>query len=144
MKNNSLFGKTMENVRGRMEMRLCQTARKLRTYSSKPLFQSCKVFGTNLVGVQLLKEEVSETSIGQYIKTQYIKIDFMFRYYWISLYISGKPSSIFQSWSCISFVTNTWPITESVSKGPLRSLVAILIAFSSKFEEFRYPISSQL
>jgi len=59
LKNNSLFGKTMENVRGRMNMRLCQTAEKLRTYTSKPLFQSCKVFGPELVGVQLLKEEVS-------------------------------------------------------------------------------------
>jgi hypothetical protein len=58
LKNNSLFGKTMENVRGRMDMRLCQTAEKMRTYTSKPLFQSCKVFGPDLVGVQILKKEV--------------------------------------------------------------------------------------
>ena len=57
-KNNSLFGKTMENVRGRMDMRLCQTAEKLMTYTSKTLFQSCTVFGQDLVGVQLLKGEV--------------------------------------------------------------------------------------
>ncbi len=59
LKNNSLYGKTMENVRGRMDMRLCQTVEKMKTYTSKPLFQGCKVFGPNLVGVQLLKTEVS-------------------------------------------------------------------------------------
>jgi hypothetical protein len=58
LKNNSLFGKTMENVRCRMDMRLCQTAERLRTYSSKPLFKSVKMFSPELVGVQLLKEEV--------------------------------------------------------------------------------------
>ena len=59
LKNNSLFGKTMENVRGRMNMRLCQTPEKMRTYTSKPLFQMCKVFGKELVWVQLIKKEVS-------------------------------------------------------------------------------------
>ena len=56
-KNNSLFAKSMENVRGRMDMRLCQTAERMMTYTSKPLFLSCTVFGQDLVGVQLLKEE---------------------------------------------------------------------------------------
>lgn len=50
-------GKTVENIRGRLNMRLCQTAERLRTYASRPLFQSVKVFGPDLVGVQLLKEE---------------------------------------------------------------------------------------
>ena len=48
----------MENVRGRMDMRLCQTAERLRTYTSKTLFQNCMVFGPDLVGIQLLKEEI--------------------------------------------------------------------------------------
>jgi hypothetical protein len=56
--NVCVIGKTMESVRGRMEMRLCNTAEKLRTYTSRPLFTTCKVFGEELVGVQLMKEEV--------------------------------------------------------------------------------------
>ena len=60
LKNNSLYGKTVENVRGRMNMRLCNTAEKLRKYTSKALFQSCKMFGPDLVGVQLHKEEVND------------------------------------------------------------------------------------
>jgi hypothetical protein len=58
LKNNSLYGKTVENVKGRTNMRLCNTVKKFVTYTSRPLFQKCKVFGPDLVGVQLLKEEV--------------------------------------------------------------------------------------
>jgi hypothetical protein len=48
----------MENVRGRMNMKLCTSGEKMCKYTSNPLFQSCKKFGPNLVGIQLLKEEV--------------------------------------------------------------------------------------
>jgi hypothetical protein len=58
LKNNSLYGKTVENVRGRLQMRLCNSQRKVETYASRPLFQACKKFGPNLVGIQLLHEEV--------------------------------------------------------------------------------------
>ena len=55
LKNNSLFGKTMENVRNRISFRLCNTAEKLVTYSSRPLFLSATRFSEDLVGVELLK-----------------------------------------------------------------------------------------
>jgi hypothetical protein len=58
LKNNSLYGKTVESVRGRLNMRLCNTTQKVETYASRPLFQSCKIFGPSLVGMLLLKEEV--------------------------------------------------------------------------------------
>lgn len=58
LKNNALFGKTMENVRERMDMRLCNTKKRLITYTSKPLYQRSLYFSESLVGVQLLKDHV--------------------------------------------------------------------------------------
>ena len=58
LKNNSLYGKTMENVRGRMDLRLCQTREKFQTSSSKALCRGYKHFSEDLAGVELLKEEV--------------------------------------------------------------------------------------
>ena len=55
LKNNSLFGKTMENVRNRIDYRLCNTMEKFMTYTSKPLFLSATRFSEDLVGVELLK-----------------------------------------------------------------------------------------
>ena len=48
----------MEYVCGRMDMRLCQTEEKFRTYNSRALCRGYHVFGPELVGVELLKSEV--------------------------------------------------------------------------------------
>ena len=58
LKNNSLFGKTMENVRRRIDFRLCNTPEKFQTYTSRPLFLSATRFTEDLVGVELLKGKV--------------------------------------------------------------------------------------
>ena len=55
LKNNSLFGKTMENVCNRKDYRLCNTVEKLMAYTSKPLFLSATRFSEDLVRVELLK-----------------------------------------------------------------------------------------
>ena len=48
----------MENVRNRIEYRLCNTPEKLTTYASRPLFLSATRFSEDLVGVELLKTKV--------------------------------------------------------------------------------------
>ena len=39
LKNNSLYGKTVENLRKRYDIRLCNSAAKLMTYASRPYFK---------------------------------------------------------------------------------------------------------
>jgi hypothetical protein len=58
-KNNSLFGKTMENVRKRMKFRLCTNEENLVSLASRPEFLSSTIFTDRLVGVHLSKEQVS-------------------------------------------------------------------------------------
>ena len=58
LKNNSLFGKTMENIRNRMDFRLCQTEQRLTMYSSRPSFAGSIIFNENLVGVHVQKETI--------------------------------------------------------------------------------------
>ena len=58
LKNNALFGKTMENVRKRLKFRLCTTKETLMTYSSRAEFKSSVVFNENLIGVHLSKDQV--------------------------------------------------------------------------------------
>jgi hypothetical protein len=50
LKNNSLYGKTMENIRHRMDFRLCQTEERLTMYSSRPSFAGHVIFNEDLVG----------------------------------------------------------------------------------------------
>ena len=49
--NNSVFGKTMENLRKRVDVRLVTNEKKLDKLTSKPTFVSSKIFNENLMAV---------------------------------------------------------------------------------------------
>ena len=55
--NNSVFGKTMENLRKRCNVQLVTDEKKLNKITSKPTFVSHKIFDENLVGVNMKKGE---------------------------------------------------------------------------------------
>ena len=54
--NNSVFGKTMENIRKRVDVRLVTDEKKLLKLTSKPTYVSSKIFNENLVAVHKIKE----------------------------------------------------------------------------------------
>ena len=57
--NNSVFGKTMENIRKRVDVRLVTDDKKLLKMASKPTFVCSKIFNENLVAVHKIKETVT-------------------------------------------------------------------------------------
>jgi len=58
LKNNALYGTTVENLRKRNDLRLCNTDRKLVTYASKPTFKRSKVICQDLVAAMLSKDTI--------------------------------------------------------------------------------------
>ena len=57
--NNSVFGKTMENIRNRVDVKLVNTKEKLRKLVAKPNFRSLKIFSENLVSVHMKKTSLT-------------------------------------------------------------------------------------
>ena len=57
--NNSVFGKTMENLRKRVDVRLVTDENKLLKLTSKPTYVSSKIFNENLVAVHKIKETLT-------------------------------------------------------------------------------------
>ena len=57
--NNSVFGKTMENIRKRVDVRLVTCKEKLLKLASKPTYVSSKIFNENLVAVHKIKETLT-------------------------------------------------------------------------------------
>ena len=51
--NNSVFGKTMENVRSRKDIKLVSNKDKARKYAAKPNFHHLKIFSENLVAMHM-------------------------------------------------------------------------------------------
>ena len=56
--NNSVFGKTMENIRKRVDVRLITDEKKLLKYASKPTYVSSKIFNKDLVAIHKIKEQI--------------------------------------------------------------------------------------
>ena len=57
--NNSVFGKTMENLRKRVDVRLVTDEKKLDKLTSKPTYVSSKIFNENLMAVHKIKEALT-------------------------------------------------------------------------------------
>ena len=57
--NNSVFGKTMENIRKRVDVRLVTDEKKLLKMTSKPTYVNSKIFNENLVAVHKIKETLT-------------------------------------------------------------------------------------
>lgn len=54
--NNSVFGKTMEIIRKRVDVRLVMGEKHVLILTSKPTFVSSKIFNENVVAVHKVKE----------------------------------------------------------------------------------------
>ena len=57
--NNSVFGKTMENLRKRVDIRLVTDEKKLDKLTSKPTYVSSKIFNENLMAAHKIKEALT-------------------------------------------------------------------------------------
>ena len=57
--NNSDFGKTMENLRRRVDVRLVTDEKKLDKLTSKPTYVSSKIFNENPMAVHKIKEALT-------------------------------------------------------------------------------------
>ena len=56
--NNAVFGKTMENLRKRQNIKLMTNENKLNKYITKPGFLNLKIFNETLVAIHTVKEKL--------------------------------------------------------------------------------------
>ena len=83
--NNSVFGKTMENIRNRVNVKLVNTGEQFKKLTAKPNYDSRKIFNENLVSVHMKKTSLTMNkpvylgmSILDLSKT--VMYDFHYRY----------------------------------------------------------------
>ena len=74
--NNAVFGKTMENVRNHVDVKLLTKwdgRYGVEAMIAKPNFHSRSVFAENLIAVELRKLEVRQTGLRGYVYTRHIE-----------------------------------------------------------------------
>ena len=84
--NNGVFGKTMENIRKQVDVRLVTDEKKLLKLTSKPTYVSSKIFNENLVAVHKIKETLTlnrPAYVGMCILdlSKTLMYDFHYKYY---------------------------------------------------------------
>ena len=57
--NNSVFGKTMENIRNRVNIKLVDAGEQFKKLAAKPNYESRKIFNENLVSVHMKKTSLT-------------------------------------------------------------------------------------
>ena len=53
--NNSVFGKTMEHIRNRVDIKLVNDKKQAEKLSAKPNFNHCNIFSEDLVAIHMKK-----------------------------------------------------------------------------------------
>ena len=53
--NNAVYGKTMENLRNRIDVKLVNNGKDYLKFTSKPSYMSHKILGNDLVAIQKAK-----------------------------------------------------------------------------------------
>lgn len=100
--NNSVFGKTMENIRKRVDVRLVTHEKKLLKLTSKPTYVSCKIFNENLVAVHKIKETIT-LNRPAYVGMSILDLSKTFHYKYIKKNYGEKAMLLFTDTDSLTY-----------------------------------------
>ena len=104
--NNSVFGKTMENLRKRVDVKLVTDEKKLTKLASKPTYVSSKIFNENLVAVHKIKETLTLNGpayVGMCIQYLNKTLMYDFRYKYIKKKYGDKAKLLFTDTDSLAY-----------------------------------------
>ena len=116
--NNSVFGKTMENIRNRVDVKLVNTEEKLRKLVAKPNFRSRKIFSENLVSVHMKKTSltmVKPVYLGMCILDLSKTIMYDFHYNYIKSKYGDKAKLLFSDTDSLMYEIQTEDFYKDIS-----------------------------
>ena len=108
--NNSVFGKTMENIRKRVDVRLVTSKEKLLKLASKPTYVSSKIFNENLVAVHKIKETLTMNRpayVGACILDMSKTLIYDFHYNYIKHKYDNKAKLLFTDTESLTYEIET-------------------------------------
>ena len=131
--NNSVFGKTMENIRKRVDVRLVTSKEKLLKLASKPTYVSSKIFNENLVAVHKIKETLTMNRpayVGMCILDLSKTLMYDFHYNYIKHKYGNKAKLLFTDTDSLTYEIETKDAYKDFFKD------------KSKFDNSDYPENS--
>ena len=117
--NNSVYGKTIENLRKRVNVSLITDPTKLLKHCSKPTFVSCKIFNENLVAVHKIKESLTLNKphyVGMSILDISKTLMYDFHYNYIKEKCGNKAELLFTDTDSLTYNIKTDDVYEDFWK----------------------------
>ena len=118
--NNSVFGKTMENIRNRVDVKLVNTKEKLKKLVAKPNLKSPpKIFSENLVSVHLKKTSLTMDKpvyLGMCILDLSKTIMYDFHYNYIKPKYGAKAKLLFTDTDSLMYEIETEDFYKDISE----------------------------
>ena len=116
--NNSVFGKTIENIRKRQNIELVDNRKRAAKLSSKPNFERATIFDKNLIAVHMKKTEVyfnKPVYVGQAILDLSKTLMFDFHYNYIKKKYGNKAELLFTDTDSLTFQIHTDDFYKDIS-----------------------------
>ena len=132
--DNSVFGKTMENIRKRVDVRLVTDENKLLKMAAKPTYVSSKIFDENLVAVHKIKETLTlnrPAYVGMCILDLSKTLMYDFHYNYIKQKYDSKAKLLFTDTDSLTYEIETSDVYQDFWND------------KDKFDNSDYPQDSQ-
>ena len=117
--NNFVFGKTMEKLRKRVDIRLVTEEKQILKLISKPTFVSCKIFNKNLVAVHKIKKTLTldrPAYVGMCILDLSKTLMYDFHYNYIKQKYSNKAKLLFTDTDSLTYEIETEDVYQEFWK----------------------------
>ena len=116
--NNAVFGKTMENIRNRVNVKLVNTGEQFKKLTAKPNFESRKIFNENLVSVHMKKTSLTMNKpvyLGMSILDLSKTLMFDFHYNYIIPKYGNKAKLLFTDTDSLLYEIQTEDFYKDIS-----------------------------
>ena len=121
--NNSVFGKTMENIRNRVNIKLVNDRKKAEKLSAKPNFTHCNIFSENLVAIHVKKTKLffnKPVYLGMCILDLSKTLMYDFHYNYTKQKYEDKAKLLFTDTDSLMYEIETKDFYEDISKNVKR------------------------
>ena len=116
--NNAVFGKTMENIRNRVNIKLINTEEQLKKLAAKPNYNGRKIFSENLVSVHMKKTSLTMNKpvyLGMCILDLSKTLMFDFHYKYIKPKYGNKAKLLFTDTDSFLYEIQTEDFYKDIS-----------------------------
>ena len=117
--NNSVFGKTMENIRNRVDIKLVNNREKAEKLTAKPNFKHCNIFSENLISIHMKKTKLTFNKpvyLGMCILDLSKTLMYDFHYNYIMQKYGDKARLLFTDTDSLMYEIQTEDFYKDISK----------------------------